>query len=235
MGDEKRPATISEHILEVRYKPNPEFLDYRGSYTKGISNLLSLNHWKIDNNRVDIYNDDNSLRAFISFRNFGLIIQNSYDKNYFPNQANKFVRYILSQKTFKNPPFITRLGVRSRFAFPSTTDFDTLLENYISKYFSLSEKAKGIFKDKVVDAGLPIYFQTEIGQINTQSGPMNKDQLVEFFPNTPNLPDVALYIDLDYWKEPKKDLSEDNITHLIKEYSINSWNFYEQITSLISE
>ena len=233
MGNEQQSKKISEHIFEIRYKPNPEFLDYRGIYVKGVSNLLGLTHWKIDENRVDLSDEMSNIKAFVSFRNFGISINESCDKNYFPNQANKLVRYLLTQKPFTNPIFITRIGVRTRVAYSFEIGFEKLLETYTNKIFTLTDEVRQILDNKIVDVSLPIFFKTEKGQLNTQSSPMTGDQLRDYFPNRVDLPDVAMYFDLDYWKEPNQDLRIDTITSLIKDYSIESWNIIEQIAVLL--
>jgi hypothetical protein len=235
MSDTQKLQYISEHVLEIRYTPNPVFLDYRGVFAKAVSGLLNLQHWRIDENRADIFNEDQSMRAFVSFNNFGLVIQNSYDKIYFPNLANKLVKYVLSQKPFSSPIFINRIGVRSRFAYKVNLDFQTLLNNYQSKYFTISPATQEIYNSDVVDAGLFLTLKTKKGNLNSQSGPMATEQLATFFPNAKELPEVSFYSDIDYWKEPKKEMDTNSITSLIKDFSLSSWEITENIVKLVSE
>lgn len=233
MGNEQRSKNISEHILEIRYKPNPEFLDYRGIYVNGISSLLGLTQWKIDDNRVDLSDEINVIKAFVSFRNFGISINESCDKNYFPNQANKFVNYLLNQKPFGNPIMINRIGIRTRIAYSLDIDFEKLLEIYTTKFFSLTTEVRRILNYKITDVSLPIFFAADKGQLNTQTSPMTSDQLRDYFPNRLEYPDVAMYFDLDYWKEPKKELKAETITSIIKNYSIESGNIIDKLMSLL--
>jgi hypothetical protein len=48
-------AGLNEHVLEVRYKPNPKVLDYRGTWAESISDHMKLPEWRIVENRIDIY------------------------------------------------------------------------------------------------------------------------------------------------------------------------------------
>lgn len=226
---------ISEHVLEVRYTPTPEFLDYRGVFAKAISALLQLKHWKIVDNRIDIFDEGQTTRAFVSFRNFGLVVQNSYDKSYFPNQANKLVKFLLSQKPFTDPIHLDRIGVRSRFAYHVDCDYSTLLQRYRSNYYSINDKAISIYGSEAIDVGLFITLKNVNGKMNSQTGPMPKEQLATFFPNEKELPDVSIYSDIDYWNEPNKDLSSGQLAKYIKDYSTTSWEIIEQLTELVKE
>ncbi len=49
---------LNAHTLEVRYKPNPKILDYRGTWAELISNHMNLSEWKIIENRIDIYDKE---------------------------------------------------------------------------------------------------------------------------------------------------------------------------------
>lgn len=236
MAESQKQNHISEHILEIRYKPNPQFLDYRGTFSEAVAQLLGLNHWRIDENRVDVFNDNKTTKGFVSYNNFGLVIQDSYDKNYFPNQANKLIKYVLSQKPFANPIVVNRIGVRARFAFEAKLEFQALLDKFRSRYYTLSDKVGEIFNGEPIDAGLFLNFKSKLGMINTQSGPMNKKQLSAYFPDASvELPEVSYYLDLDYWKEPKQEISNDAITSTVKDFSFTSWDQIYSIWGQINE
>jgi hypothetical protein len=72
MGYSNNSNFISENIIEVRYKPNPKLLDYRGTWAEMISTYLELSEWKIVENRFDVFDKDKSKRIFVSFEMKGL-------------------------------------------------------------------------------------------------------------------------------------------------------------------
>ena len=227
--------TISEHILEIRYAPNPKILDYRGTWAEMVSQLMGLKEWRITENRIDVFEIDESRRAFVSFKNAGVVIHNSPTQNYFPDQTNKLLRFLLEQKSFGNPLFVIRLGVRSRFATTFAGSFKELLERYSTRFFTLTLEAKNAFNAEIIDIGFPLNFSTNLGKINTNSGPMEKDQLEKIFrfEEKENLPDVALYVDLDYWIRPEKLLEGKDILKIIRTFAEEIWDTHERVRTLI--
>ena len=226
---------ISEQILEIRYTPNPSFLDYRGTFAQAIAELLNLENWQINENRIDIFNNEKITRAFVSYKNLGLIIHNSPEKGYFSDQATKFVKYVFSQKPFEVPIHILRIGVRSRFAEEVDMEFSELVELFSKKYCGPTEEVKGIFSGNLVDVGAPLNFELENGAINSHTGPMGQSQVKGFFPLLKVIPEIAIYTELDYWKIFDKPLKVEEVTRALKYYSVESWDIQEKIFRLIAD
>ncbi|MGB9627770.1 MAG: hypothetical protein ACPL6D_03840 [Thermodesulfobacteriota bacterium] len=102
---------INEHIFEIRYKPNPKVLDYRGSWAEAISEHMQLPDWRILENRIDVYNEKIGERALVGFRNAGFVTRNTPIKKYFPERTIKFFRYVLYLNGFGKILFVERIGV----------------------------------------------------------------------------------------------------------------------------
>jgi hypothetical protein len=233
---EKTDNLISEHVLEIRYKPDPRILDYRGELALSISNEMKLPKWRIGQNRVDVYEEGELTRVFVSFRNAGVVIRNPSLGDFFPNQSNKFLRFVFTRKPFsRDNTFVQRLGVKSRYAISSQMSFEELLERYMNSVLSLTPEALSAFDAKVIDIGMPLNFSTQIGKINSISGPMEKEQLSSFFKfqKSENLPDVALYLEFDYWLRPEKAMSLKKILSLTKQYAQGNWDRYQRLQALI--
>lgn len=231
----EKPKTISEHVMEVRYTPNPKLLDYVGAFADKLKELMGVYEWRTTSNRVDVYDKDNNLRVFVSFKNAGIIFLDADTKNIFPGQATKLLNFLFKQDSFGKKVFITRVGVRARFATGFQGTFDELLQHFKNRYFDLSAGATGIFAGNITDIGGPINFETKIGKLNTSAGPMKVQQLQEFFPNHPSVPEVGLYVDLDYWKRPETEFAVRDVISLIKKYSDEMWSIHENIRKLIIE
>jgi len=65
-------SVVNEHVLEIRYKPNPKILDLRGTWAEQISLHMDLPHWRIVANRIDAFTEGESIHAFVGFRNGGM-------------------------------------------------------------------------------------------------------------------------------------------------------------------
>ncbi len=226
---------VSEHVLEIRYKPDSKVLDHRGDLADSISRNLDLSMWRINQNRVDVHNKDGSKRVFVSFRNAGVVIQNPCDSNEFPNIANKFVNHILSQKPFKKKLPLRRIGVRSRFGFSSNIGFADLLSRYLRQFVDVRPEIIDCIGADLIDVGVPLNFEASNGNINTNSGPMEREQLSTFFKFHPKerLPEVSLYIEIDYWIRPEKLTTFQEIASIIRDYSANNWQYAENIRDIV--
>lgn len=227
------PVQLNEHIVEIRYKPNPKILDYRGTWAEMVSEHMGLDKWRIVENRFDVHDEDQTRRAFVSFRNAGFIVRNSGLRDYFPNQANKFLRFVLNQEPFGDPLFVIRLGVRSRFAWPFSGSFDELLQLYAGKLLTLTREAEQAFDAKLIDLGGPINFKTPRGNINSESGPMAADQLREYFRFEDNPPEAALYVDLDYWNRPARKVAGKQLLATVSQYAEENWDRDARIRALV--
>ena len=224
---------LNVHTLEVRYKPNPKILDYRGTWAELISNHMNLSEWKIIENRIDIYDKEKKNHAFVGFRNAGLVAVDTPTRNYFPDKALKFFKYLFSLEGFEKTPFLLRIGVRSRFCKEYNGSFDELRDKYSSKYLSLTERAKEIIGAKLLDIGGPLNFSDRYGNFNTMSGPMKDEQMPQYFQYTEDFPDVGLFFDIDYWLKPERKLNEKEILKTIKDFSNSAWERFDKISSLI--
>jgi hypothetical protein len=224
---------INEQIVEIRYRPNAKVLDYRGTWAEMLAEHLSLTEWQIIENRFDVFDKDNSRLGFVSYKNAGFIVHNSPTKNYFSDQANKFFRFLFDQKPFGDPLFIARVGVRSRFATEYNGSFEQLLELYSSRFLTLTPQAKTALAAKIIDLGGPIDAETALGKINSRSGPMSKQQIKEFFEFEDSPPDVAFYLDIDYWQKPECQVASKDLLATLRRYADENWDRHERIISLV--
>lgn len=223
-----------ELIFEIRYRPNPKVLDYRGTWAEVLGKLMDVSDWRITQDRLDVYNDAKTLQAFVSFRNAGVVVQDPPTRDYFADQSCKLMRYLMQQNTFGDPLSVTRFGIRSRFAtaYPDA-DFHGLLDRYLDRYLRLSEPATTIIGSRVVDIGGPVNFEAPGGVINSMSGPMLRTQLEAFFKSRKDLPGVALYFDFDYHNKEEGKLTSRDVLSRIKSWSAYTWDLHDRLRDLI--
>ena len=224
---------ISENIIEIRYKPIPEILDYRGGLATAISHHMSLPHWKIDQNRVDVHDKEERLRVFASFANAGIVLRNA-DGDEFVQLANQYLRFLLKRRPYQDRTLITRIGCKTRIGYISPLGFEDLFLKY-SSVIHISDAYKEIINGEIVDVGFPINFRTEIGNLDSAGGPMAKEQLKKFFSfvEEDKLPESALYVEFDYWNKPEKEMSSNQIASLAIDYANENWKKAERIKELI--
>jgi hypothetical protein len=227
--------SLNEHVLEIRYKPIPAFLDCRGAFGGSLLELTGFSEWRIDENRVDVYTNDEMARVFVAFRNAGAVFRNTDLPDYFPNQAAKFARHVLSQPPFADPIPVERLGVRSRFALAVDASFEELLSRFQARVLSLTKEAGEVYGPKIIDLGAPVVFQTSIGKVNSHAGPMERDQLSKFFDyrDKETLPAVSIYSEFDYWLKPSDPMPAKDILALIKSYAAENWQRHSRLEAIL--
>ncbi len=234
--DSSTNQILNENILEIRYKPNPQILDYRGDLTKNLSAQMDLDQWKIDINRVDLFRIDQSIRVFVSFRNAGVVMRNIASVDSFVYIAQKYIHSLFNQKVMNNSYFIERVGVRSRFAFLSELSFEKMVEKYQENFIVISDNVSELINAKLIDIGFPLNYETEKGNINLIVGPMKKDQLHSYFSFEKKevLPDVVFYYDFDYWKTINSQTSVKDLSSLLKTFAEENWQKCDDLHLLIN-
>lgn len=232
---EKVDTVTNEHTLEVRYKPNPKILDHRGRWAEEISEQLGLRHWRIIENRIDIFSDNEVEHAFVGFRNAGFMVIDTPTKNFFPNRATKLFRFLFDLPDFGKHLHIERLGVRSKFCTPFNESFERLVDLFISRYVGLTPQAREAVgaSAKLIDAGAPLNFVDKLGNFNTHSGPMARQQLSDFFKKNAGFPEAGLFYDIDYFIRPNREIAERDVLTNIQSFADEAWERHERIRRLI--
>ncbi|MBC8346379.1 MAG: hypothetical protein ISR82_00130 [Candidatus Marinimicrobia bacterium] len=231
----KDPITLNELIFEIRYKANPKILDLRGTWAEKISDVMELSEWRIIQNRLDIFDKSSKNRAFVGFNSAGFISNDVPTAHYFPDRTLKFLKFIMGLDGFNTPLQVDRIGVRQKSYTEFTKGFDELCSRYESRYLMMSEKLKTIMGAKLVDIGGSLNFNEKHGNFNTQSGPMKEDQAHQFLNIQGTLPEVGLYIDIDYWQKPHNIVSDEKLFDLISTFASESWAKHQKIIDLIFE
>ncbi len=232
----KSDSTLCEQILEVRYKPNSKVLDHRGTWAQEMAQAMTMEHWGITENRIDVFNEGRKRTGFVGFRNAGYTVKDAPTKNFFPEQALKLLKVMFNLPAFDQQLHVLRIGVRSRFCTSFPNAFEDLLKRYCQRYFLLTDRAKAALNSsaKIVDVGISIYFEDDHGDFNTNSGPMRKEQVEHFFPEQDVSMDVGLYFDIDYWKQPNQPMGNRSISSLVSTYAELAWDRHEKIIELIT-
>ncbi len=204
--------TISKHVLEVRYKPDPRFLDRRGEIA-GIISRQQFDQWNIGSNRIEFASKKHlGIGAFFSYRNLGFFSEYPVLTDDFNKKAKEFFK---STWTYFPTNQITRIGVRSTFLVESK-NFKAVFDKYKSLFLGLKDEHIKKFGGDLIDLGFPLNFAIGEEFFNIITGPMEKKQSKEFVMDADELPETGVYIDVDYFrKEFSPYITQKNIMDLI--------------------
>lgn len=213
-------ATPTEVTFEIRYRPNPRVLDVRGEWADDLSSHLTLPHWNIVENRVDIFSSDKQDHAFVSFRNAGMVVQNPPTENYFSDKAVRFVKRLLSFPVMGSSLHVERIGLRYKQAIPYDLTFEALVAQLTASYIRLSpELETAMLGARLEDMGAPLNFVDSVGHFNTVVGPMKEEQFKQSFRSDQNLPAVGVFVDVDYWDQPRAIVSGADIANRVASFA----------------
>lgn len=224
---------LTEHTLEIRHRPNSVMLDHRGKWAAIVSKAMDLSEWKIIENRVDFRNPDKSIRAFVSFRNFGITVVNQQTHNFFEDKAKKFVKVVTDLSGFDVPLLVERLGVRAKTCSPYDGEFSVVADQVRDKLFNTAALAELGGGENVVDVAAVMYFKTIAGQINANLSANTAEQLKRLFPTHEDLPAASWTADMDYFTQSPQQMSVKNVTKTISEFGSELSSRYDAISKLI--
>ena len=219
---------ISKHIFEVRYKPNPSFLDKRGSITAQIIGGR-FDNWSISNNKIDFVNSKtNEVSAFFSYANFGVITIPPVTKDDFLSISEEFIK---SAWQFFDTSTITRMGVRSIFLV-QVKDFTKLFEAYKNKFLGLPNDDLSSFGGDLIDVGFPLNFVNGDNFFNVVTGPMQKEQSKNIFGDEAF--DAGFYLEVDYFtKEISPHIIQKRVISFIDEGVSKAVNLTAGINKIV--
>jgi len=191
------PKKISNHVVEVRYKPNPTFLDKRGEIANSLIRK-EFNHWNITANRIKFTNEKNKdVFAFIGFKNLGFSSNYPNKISYFLKNAQEFIKsawdHFPSDK-------ITRVGVRSEY-FINAESFHNAFDSYKNGFVNLEKVGFEKLTENLVDIGIALDFAYENNLLHIVTGPMKKEEFKSIFNESKPTFKAAYFIDVDFFRE----------------------------------
>lgn len=216
---------INRHILEIRHTPYMKFLDNKGNIANSILKLSNFNfkYWSLKNDRIDLMDGSEKIKIFTSLTNYGMVIEDSPSPNYFKDQAIIFIKNLFEIEGFSERD-IKRIGTRSFFLVDRNIKFNIIKSRYQEKYLNLNPNMNEIFDADIDDIGAPFIFSEKNNKkngFNTMSGPMVKEQMKKYFPQSniysdETLPNTALYFDIDYFTKDIGKINKDDLLKIVK-------------------
>lgn len=190
---------ISEHVIEIRFKPDSYFLDKRGQIASSIGASTALDQWSISNVQIDFSSKSNEkIQAFYSYKNIGFTSYAPNDSKFFQEEAGKFIK---AAWAFIGQNEITRIGIRSKF-ITETESFTSAFNAYKKKFLALSDDDLKKFGGSLVDLGFPMNFIDGENYFNiVNMGPMEKSQFAQQLTVAGEAFDAGIFLDIDYFKK----------------------------------
>ena len=238
MDLEQNQYLPNDQTLQIDYKPNSEVLDYRGKWTKALSDCLKLSEWAITENKIDLFDNPKTEHAYVAFNKCGLTRRDQCSMNSFPERAREFVGSVFSLEAFGSPVHIKRIAVKSRFHTPYNRSFEDLVKRVKDRYFNLTEDAYSNIGDSanMTDIGASLVFEDEHGEFNTHCGAMKGEQAKQQFfqyKEEDQLPKVGLYYDVDYFVSPDKSMTDKEVIAKLENFAREAWCRHQRIRKLI--
>lgn len=215
------PTKVTEHVCEIRFKPNARVLDYRGQWAELIAEHMNASEWHIRENRLDVFDKSEARRFFLAFRNCGVTIRDAATGTYFLDHAGRFLQYALSFDPIQKPVVVERLGVRLRSFRSFDGTFDTLLMRYTSRVLTLTPGAAEVLGGNLLDIGGNLNFSDDVGTYHTMSGPMKAEQAKKFLERDEayEFPNVGVFMDCDYWSKPAQPMTVGEIINTVRRFA----------------
>ena len=179
-----------KYVSEIRFIPRPDFLDMMGKMANALVNS-SFTNWKISQNRVEVTNKDSLF--FVTYSSLGFVTVKK-DEMKDCMERLSIALNILGDL----PP--TRWGVRIYTIASSNKQFPKLLDEYKKELLNFKPSDFSKIGGELKDVGVSYVFQRDAQKYHIQTGPMEKEQAKDFFPDA-KLTKRGIFVDLDIYKD----------------------------------
>lgn len=98
-------------LFEIRYPASSRLFDRRGGLIEQFQ-TEPFTEWRIQSNRVDLFDRDHSISVFASFRNAGGVAEKAPTPSYFRDHIHRWLRLVIPELKIAK---IERIGFRSIF------------------------------------------------------------------------------------------------------------------------
>ena len=199
---------LIRQILELRFFPTHNFFDHRSAvldalYKDKRTKKKHFEHWRMSNNHIEVFDKDRKRAFFFSFRNCGFRCEDPPTANYFGEQLQKYLG-LSFEVLGEYIEGVQRIGFRSKRVIPVIDPGkvrDALVKNFLRTESSFYKAVGATIEDVQL---FPIVFKQGSNKFQVTTGPAKAEQLEDLWGKDANLPEQALWLDMDYYAvEPK--------------------------------
>lgn len=210
----------NEFICEIRYSDIHTFRDKRGESLEKLHKLSGLPAKGMHEIRIDLATDNADQRLFVSVRNCGFVLRNITNDMEFFKFGETQIKNLAELDCFSKDIFITRIGVKSRKFIEYEGEFDTLMKKFNEAFAPINDKVLRSNDATMEDIGVILDMKDNIGKFKVIAGPMRSLQASEILEMEQKLlPDVGIYLDVDYSKEPMNDMQLKYISDTFQKFA----------------
>lgn len=188
---------LRQLTIEVRYKSTPNLFDSRSEIINQSKKYFK--NWMVSGiSYLEVRDKDRKIRGTVSTKNSGVTMSDP-QIGVFKDTSTTFLKNTFETINIKAEE-LKRLGVRSKFAIPYDGSFGELIKVFKERLFKIDdEKMPSDFK--IVDVGVLLDLEVNDKKCHVSLGPMEKQQLEDYLPESDSLPEVGVYVDIDYYKD----------------------------------
>ena len=205
-------------IFEIRYPASARLFDKRGFLMDQFQSE-PFTEWRVQRNRVDLYNKENSISVFAAFRNTGGVAEDPPTYSYFGDHLQRWLRLIVQELGISR---IQRIGFRTFYMMPvSYSSFQDLFEVFMRSYLRVDDRPWGSTLASPADVGMVLDFNLDRCKLHMVTGPMEQKQACDYFncdTVKDKLPILSVFADLDYFAE-NPELGEDRIVQMCMRFA----------------
>ena len=225
---------LSKQVFEIRFKENSTVMDFRGLWTKRIAEKLRFNDWNIDANEVTIIDKPSKSAVFLSYKHLGAVTIGENVSDNLPKLAEEYMGVLYDLEKFSMTQ-VRRLGVRCQYLIASNRSFGELRDSYNTVLLNNWQGLQAEIGGKIDDTGIVLEIVSDQFDYKVNLGPMLKGQASQFMPDftIEELPDVALYIDVDTKKKDIAHIDRKTLTTLVAKYFANNSFQMETFSKMI--
>ena len=158
--------------------------------------------------------------AVVGYNFIRYSIYNPHTKNYFEDNAEKFVKLLHNSKLYELPS-VTRFGIRTKCFMPFNLEFEEANKKFFNVFYkdSVPEIFGGVQKD------FQVVIQVQDGEFNVKTcvGPVKPNEVNKYFNfKLDQFSKVGVYIDIDCVMEKKINYKASRA--LIDKAMTSTWN-----------
>lgn len=227
---------FSKQVFQIRFKENTTLMDFRGLWTKSIVEKMNFVDWRIDPTVISVFNQKSQTAFFLSYKDLGGVVIGSDLKGKITELASDYLEILFQLDRFSIKE-VSRIGVRCQYLVTSNKSFKELHDSYNAILLPNWQQLEGEMEARLNDTGITLEFTGKSMSYKIQLGPMLKKQVLEFIPDArpQDIPEVALYIDIDSKKSNIAHTDKNTMKSLIRKCFDNNTFVMEKFSNLIGD
>jgi hypothetical protein len=195
------PAKAWKHVFEIRYPASPLLFDKRGKLLEQFKGE-PFTGWSIDKNRIDLYNQEQSISVFAGFNNAGGSAEDPPTFTYYKDHIQRWLKLIIPEISIQK---INRIGLRTFYlAQVNDLTFEKLFSSFLNSYLKTQNGLWGFSNAKPTDIGITLDAIIDKQKLHIVTGPMEHKQAKSLFEcesTKKKIPPLSVFVDIDYFME----------------------------------